>query len=677
MGRKRPHRGNRRRPGREGKRKAHVLLTGTLRVMRPGVAEVQTPEGTFPVARGGIREGMSGDEVQVSLQDARGREKLARVQNVVSRATTTFLGVYRRLDPLGAVVPLDARIKRDFFVIPEDPCAARLGVGEGDVVSARITEYPGRHSAGVVTIDRRVGPSAELDLNVESVIASYDLPGEFPSAALAQADAITVDVAAALASDPLRRDMRKSCVFTIDPTDARDFDDAVGARRTDDGFEVEVHIADVTHYVPWNSPVDNEAKRRGCSVYLVDRVLPMLPERLCNDVCSLRPGVDRLCMSVVMRLDRRGNVTDAQAFPTAIRSAARLDYDTADALLEGRPCAPDTAPQVADAIAVLDHVAALRIARRAERGAIDFDTREAKVRLDEKGVPTGVTVRRKTRATSLVEEAMLIANESVARMLADAEAPAAYRVHERPSPEELAQTIPVLAELGLAKGELADRVIAGDPFAIQQVLAAARGTAGEALATTLLLRAQKRAVYLPQNEGHYALGAKAYCHFTSPIRRYPDDIVHRALRVRLEGRAQSREQRDVARGLPQLCRTCSDRERLADGAARDTQKVKMAELFASHVGESFSGVVVGVERYGLFVELDDTCAEGLVPVGALGDEWFAYDEKRLSLTGESSGRAWRCGQRVAVTVTGTNPARGQIDFAPAQGASRATSHASK
>ena len=550
-------------------------------------------------------------------------------------------------------------------------------------MSARITEYPGRHSAGVVTIDRRVGSSAELDLNVESVIASYDLPGEFPSAALAQADAITVDVAAALASDPLRRDMRKSCVFTIDPTDARDFDDAVGARRTDDGFEVEVHIADVTHYVPWNSPVDNEAKRRGCSVYLVDRVLPMLPERLCNDVCSLRPGVDRLCMSVVMRLDRRGNVTDAQAFPTAIRSAARLDYDTADALLEGRasaaelPCAPDTAPQVADAIAVLDHVAALRIARRAERGAIDFDTREAKVRLDEKGVPTGVTVRRKTRATSLVEEAMLIANESVARMLADAEAPAAYRVHERPSPEELAQTIPVLAELGLAKGELADRVIAGDPFAIQQVLAAARGTAGEALATTLLLRAQKRAVYLPQNEGHYALGAKAYCHFTSPIRRYPDDIVHRALRVRLEGRAQSREQRDVARGLAQLCRTCSDRERLADGAARDTQKVKMAELFASHVGESFSGVVVGVERYGLFVELDDTCAEGLVPVGALGDEWFAYDEKRLSLTGESSGRAWRCGQRVAVTVTGTNPARGQIDFAPAQGASRATSHASK
>ena len=182
MGRKRPHRGNRRRPGREGKRKAHVLLTGTLRVMRPGVAEVQTPEGTFPVARGGIREGMSGDEVQVSLQDVRGREKLARVQNVVTRATTTFLGVYRHLDPLGAVVPLDARIKRDFFVIPQDKSAARLGVGEGDVVSARITEYPSRHSAGVVTIDRRVGSSAELDLNVESVIASYDLPGDFPSA---------------------------------------------------------------------------------------------------------------------------------------------------------------------------------------------------------------------------------------------------------------------------------------------------------------------------------------------------------------------------------------------------------------------------------------------------------------------------------------------------------------
>lgn len=660
-------------------RKAHKprqTVTGSIRVTRPGVATVDTAEGRFAVGRGGIREAMNGDEVQVSLSTRRGGERFAYVQAVLMRATTTFVGTYANAAPLGIVVPLDGMIRRDFFVLPEDDSASRLGVSDGDVVSARILEYPARHSSGVVTLERRLGDADDLDLDIESVIASYDLATDFPEECDEQVGSVRVDVESALVGDPCRRDLRGRSCMTVDPTDARDFDDAVGARRVGDGYEVDVHIADVTHYVPWNSPVDREARRRTCSVYLADRVLPMLPERLCNDVCSLVPGSDRLCMSVLMRLDAHGNVTSYEVAPSVIRSRARLDYDTVDALLEGRveeaslPAVEGGAEEVAGQLRILDEVASLRQEVRGRRGAIDFETREAKVILDERGKPQGVSVRERTRATGLIEEAMLMANECVASLLSQSDVPVAYRVHERPSPEDLKETLPVLGELGLLHGDLAERLVSGDPMATQEVLRAARGTQAEYLASSVLLRAQKRAVYLPHNDGHYALGAQAYCHFTSPIRRYPDDTVHRALKALLHGELGSKEQAHVAEALPQLCRDCSDRERVADSAARASQKVKMAELFSERVGEDFSGMVVGVERYGLFVALDDTCAEGLLPVRALGDEWFAYDERLLSLTGEESGKRWRPGQRVAVTVTGTDPAHGRIDFALAGSASR-------
>lgn len=650
-------------------RKAPVTMTGTIRIVRSGVATVQTPEGTFPVARGGIREAMDGDEVQIVLVHHGKGEPQAVVHGVVQRATTTFLGTFESVEPLGVVVPLDARVRHDFFVLPEDASPKRLSVETGDVVSARILQYPTRQSAGVATIDRRIGRASELDMAVEGVIASHGIVTDFPEAVLAEAQQIKADVAGALASDASRKDLRGLCTITIDPSDARDFDDALSVRRLEDGYELGVHIADVTHYVPWGSSIDLEARQRTCSTYLVDRVIPMLPERLCNDVCSLRPGEDRLCMSVFARLDAKGEVVSAQACTSAIRSHARLSYDQVDALFEGT-LAPEGLPtsagfegDVADALRILDEISRLRQDVRLRRGAIDFDTREAKVLVDEDGHPTGVRVRERTAATSLVEEAMLVANECVAKMLSEVDAPAAYRVHERPAPDSLSATIPILRELGLVRGDLADRVVAGEPRALQEVLAAARGTSSEYLANTLLLRAQKRAIYLPQNEGHYALGASAYCHFTSPIRRYPDDVVHRALKALMAGTLGSKEQRSVANVLPQLCRTCSDQERVADMASRDSQKAKMAELFQQRVGERFSGIVVGCERYGLFVMLDDTCAEGLLPTRALGEEWFAYDAARLALTGESSGRTWRLGQRVAVEVVGANPAKGQIDFA--------------
>ena len=671
MARKRPHRGNNRRGSAKGPRKQRRTNTGTLRVLRPGSAVVETPEGTFEMSRSGVREAMSGDEVSVFIVGGKGgRGKRAVVDSVVTRATHTLLGRFEVAGPLGAVVPLDNRLCHYFFVVPEDRSPERLGVVPGDIVAARIVEYPTPYTAAVVTIDRRVGSASELDMNIESVIASHGLACEFSPATLAQAEGVSAGVGDALAADPRRADLRDVMCVTIDPADARDFDDAVGAReRADGGFDLDVHIADVTHYLPWGSSMDLEARSRTCSVYLVDRVIPMLPERLCNDVCSLRPGEDRLATTVRMRLDARGTVVSAKACAAAIRSNARLCYDEVDQLLSGA-IAPAELPCVdaseADALAamlrVLDRIRDLRERARRARGAIDFETREAKVTLDADGHPTGVTVRQRSRATGLVEEAMLLANECVAKILADAEVPAAFRVHERPSAEDLRRTILPLDEMDILEEGDAAALLAGDPFAISRVLERARGTSGEYLASALLLRAQRRATYLPHNEGHYALGASAYCHFTSPIRRYPDDVVHRALKAHLAGKDDGREQRAVERVLPQLCEACSSMERTADAAARDSQKVKMAELYEGRVGQVERGVVSGCERFGAFVSLDETCAEGLLPVRALGHEWYSYDEDRMALVGESTGTVWRLGQRVEVEVAGVDVARGQIDF---------------
>ncbi len=671
MARKRPHHGNTRRGSAKGPRKQRRAITGTLRVLRPGVASVETAEGSFEVVRSGMHEAMSGDEVSVLLVgDKRTGAKRAVVDAVLNRATRSLLGRFELAGPLGAVVPLDNRLNHDFFVLPEDKSPERLGVEPGDIVAARIVEYPTRYTAAVVTLDRRVGSADELDMNIESVIASHGIATEFSPATLEQAQAVRADVAGALASDARRADLRDVMCVTIDPLDARDFDDAVGAReREDGGFDLDVHIADVTHYLPWGSSMDLEARVRTCSVYLVDRVVPMLPKRLCNDVCSLRPGEDRLAMTVRMRLDAQGRVIRAKACASAIRSNGRLCYDDVDALLEGRAEAADLhmvdpaeADDAARMIGVLDRIRALRERIRRARGAIDFETREAKVVLDANGRPTGVRVRNRTRATGLVEEAMLLANECVAKILADAEVPAAYRVHEQPSPDDLRATIAPLDELGLLEPGDAAAVLAGEPRAIRAVLERARGTRGEYLANTLLLRAQKRAIYLPRNDGHYALGAQAYCHFTSPIRRYPDDIVHRALKAHLAGKDGCPEQRAVDRVLPQLCSDCSTMERTADAAARESQKVKMAELYASRIGERAAGVVSGCERFGLFVCLDDTCADGLLSVRDLGNEWFVYDEKRMTLTGEATGEVWGLGRRVVVEVAAVDIPRGRIDF---------------
>ena len=688
-------RGRHSKNGRRGLTRSRRLpgLTGTVRAY-DARAEVETAEGVYRLGSRSMREAMPGDRVYVSLHRGKGGARRAVVEHVIDRAVVAIVGVFEPAGPLGAVRPLDARIKQDFFVLPADDSPRRLGVEPGDIVSARIVDYPSRTESGVVTLERRIGDANEPSLGIECVMARYGLVDGYPQAAVDEAASLAVDVEGALA-DPLRRDIRGRFAITIDPVDARDFDDAISVARTvRGGWMLGVHIADVSHYVDWESAVDLEARRRSTSVYLADRVLPMLPERLCNDLCSLRPDEDRLAFTVDIELDAQGRVRMYEPYPSVIRSRVRMDYGAADALLrEGEPdgAALDAAARGRAELAVeaarangvdlraflrnADALARARREIRRKRGSIDFDTPEVHVLLDEAGMPVDIVTRERTAATSLVEEAMLLANECVAEFLADRDLVSAYRVHEDPSPDSLASAAKTLTELGAVEGGLAAGIMLGDPRAINAAVEDAAGTAFAPQVNALLLRAQQRAVYKSHNEGHYALGARAYCHFTSPIRRYPDLIAHRVLKVALakhelgKKEALARAPRLTGKGpqaleaiCPQLCRQASDDERAADAAASASQKVKVAQLYASRIGERDTGTVSWISDLGVFVRLDATGAEGLIRMNALGTEWWDFDDVRLTLTGDSTGTRVGLGCRVVVEVASVNVLRGHLDL---------------
>lgn len=688
-------RGRHSKNGRRGPARSRRLpgLTGTVRVY-DARAEVETAEGVYRLGSRSMREAMPGDRVYVSLHRGKGGARRAVVEHVIDRAVVAIVGVFEPAGPLGAVRPLDVRIKQDFFVLPADDSPRRLGVEPGDIVSARIVDYPSRTESGVVTLERRIGDANEPSLGIECVMARYGLVDGYPQAAVDEAASLAVDVEGALA-DPLRRDIRDRFVITIDPVDARDFDDAISVARTvRGGWMLGVHIADVSHYVDWGSAIDLEARRRSTSVYLADRVLPMLPERLCNDLCSLRPDEDRLAFTVDIELDAQGRVRTYEPYPSVIRSRVRMDYGAADALLrEGDPdgAALDAAARGRAELAVeaarangvdlraflrnADALARARREIRRKRGSIDFDTPEVHVLLDEAGMPVDIVTHERTAATSLVEEAMLLANECVAEFLADRDLVSAYRVHEDPSPDSLASAAKTLTELGAVEGGLAAGIMLGDPRAINAAVEDAADTAFAPQVNALLLRAQQRAVYKSHNEGHYALGARAYCHFTSPIRRYPDLIAHRVLKVALakhelgKKEALARAPRLTGKGpqaleaiCPQLCRQASDNERAADAAANASQKVKVAQLYASRIGERDTGTVSWISDLGAFVRLDATGAEGLVRMNALGAEWWDFDDVRLTLKGESTGTRVGLGCRVVVEVASVNVLRGHLDL---------------
>lgn len=635
---------------------------GVLRVMGDGYGFVKTSEGEFFIPSKKMGGAFDGDVVELapaSLNQAYkqpgkknnrpGEKPTARVVRVVDRAHETLLGRYEIAEPFGVVIPEDRRIPYDIFTMRADCPEAQ----NGDFVRVRVSNYPSRNTAATGVVEEILGSADEESMAVELIIARHKLETRFSAASLEQARQATLDEVSALADG--YRDIRDRVVFTVDPADARDFDDALSLDKVEGLWRLGVHIADVARYVPWGSSIDLDARRRTTSVYLVDRVIPMLPEELSNELCSLKPHATRLAMTVDMFLSPDGQVKRFDIYSSVIQSSARFSYDQVQEVLD----AGRQATEFEQRFQQLHQLTGKLVKNAQARGAIEFVATEAKVQLDEDGAPTEVVLRKKTDATEIIEQAMILANTTVASYLHKRDFPCAYRVHEQPSEDSLADLIPVLQEFDYFKHVSKAAFVEGNPQVIQELLTLSKGKPEEELISFLLLRAMKRAEYKPSCEGHYGLGLEEYAHFTSPIRRYPDLIVHRMLKAKLKKKSGTFEAQ--VDSLEWLCQHSSAMERVAEKAARDSQELKMIEYLERFVGQTFEALIVSVTSYGFFVRLDNT-AEGLVSLKTLGNEYFIFDQERHMLIGEETGVKYRLGQRVQVILEQAQPRLGRLDF---------------
>lgn len=672
------------------RRVARSRPRGIMQLNPEGYGFVRTSEGEFFVPHAKLGGAFDGDLVEVAPLPAnasKGRshegfgggryahKPAARVVSVVERAHEVVVGRFEAAEPFGVVMPLDPHIPYDIFTqLSEAP-----DVEDGAIVRVRIAQFPSRNSAATGHIEEVLEHVDGLDEGVDAVVARHKFETTFSDAALAEAHGASIDEVGALASG--YRDLRERFIFTIDPDDARDFDDALSIEQVEDQgrllWRIGVHIADVSHYVEWGSALDLAARRRATSVYLVDRVIPMIPEDLSCGLCSLAPGKVRRSMTVDLYVNERAQLARYEIYPALICSNARLTYGEALEMLEGE-CEVAAGQGVGHTqgqretliqphLRQLSRLASLRHAQRERKGGIDFGQPEARVKLDEVGRPQGVELRRKNAATSLVEEMMIWANEVVAEHLSRAKFPCVYRVHEVPDLEGLAQLVPIFEEFPWFGKIDPVGFFAGSQHALQQAVSASRGRAEGELVSSLVLRSMKRAVYREKNCGHYGLASATYCHFTSPIRRYPDLMVHRMLKAELFGRPEKFDQ--MTTNLGWICEHSSGMEREADDAQRESEELKLAEYLQRFVGQTFSAIVSGVSQGGLYARLENT-AEGFIPVRTLGDDFFSFDAARYTLTGEETGARYRLGQRIAVVLFAVDPRVPQINLRLAQGSRR-------
>ena len=635
---------------------ALVKVKGTIQLTRKGfgfVTDERTGEEIFIPAQH-LNTALDGDLVEVQLfAHSRGKSKEGQVLSILKRGHQKWVGTYHRSEYYGFVVPDNPRVYRDFYIQPQNDMNAR----DGQKVVVEFVKWETASLNPEGRIVEILGFPDEPGVDVVSVIKGYDLPLQFPARVNREAQQIELKLTPELLAE--RLDLREEQIFTIDPADAKDFDDAVSLQRLPDGkYRLGVHIADVSFFVSAGSPVDKEALKRGTSVYMVDRVVPMLPEKLSNEICSLQEGQPRLTFSCIMEIDSNGKVINYQITPSVIRSKRRFSYEEVQAIIDDQNSRDPYAPILRE---MRDFSQMLR-KKRLERGSIDFETPEVRFVLDEKGKPVQIIPVERLQSHELIEEFMLMANKTVAEHIRHISGkgkprPFIYRVHERPDAEKIEKFERFLNALG-HRVRIPRNVT---PKQFQQIMEKVSGTKDDVLIKEVALRTMMKANYSTVNIGHFGLAFDDYTHFTSPIRRYPDLTVHRLLKM-YQNSVSVKQLRELKRELKKISERSSERERVALDAERESIKIKQVEWIADYVGETFSGLISGVTAYGLFVEITPYLIEGFVNLQDIADDYYIYDEKTYSIVGKEFGRVYRLGDEVKVTVKNVNREVNQVDF---------------
>lgn len=607
-----------------------------------------------------LKSAMNGDTVlvRVTSKGPAGGRLEGEVVRIVKRAVLQVVGVFQSHEAYGFVLPDDKRINRDIF-IPKD---SFNGAVNGQKVVVRIVSYPEGRAAAEGEVLEVLGHKDDPGVDILSVIRKHQLPETFPDEVTAEADQAPDAITEEEIVRQGRRDLRDKIIVTIDGEDAKDLDDAVNVERLPNGnYRLGVHIADVGYYVRENSKLDQEAYNRGCSVYLVDRVIPMLPHRLSNGICSLNPQVDRLTLSCEMEFNEHMKVVKHDIFTSVIKTKERMTYTNVRKILEGEDA--ELMERYKDLVEVFRTMKELALklrANRMRRGAVDFDFDEAKVIVDDDGKAVDIVKRDRTIAEQIIEEFMLAANETVAEHFHWLKVPFLYRIHEDPDPEKLQNFMAFAANFGY---QIKGRGNSIHPRALQTLLEDIEGTKEQTVLSTMMLRSMKQAKYDAESTGHFGLAAEYYSHFTSPIRRYPDLVIHRVIREVLEngGALTAERQEYLTARMPDIAQQSSERERVAVDAERDTEQMKKAEYMLDKVGEEFEGIISSVTSFGMFIELDNT-VEGLTRLSALTDDYYHFDEQHMALIGERTSKVFRIGDEVKVRVARVNIEDYTIDF---------------
>ncbi len=638
-------------------KKSDKELIGTF-ISHPkgfGFVEIEGRDEDLYIPESCINGAFHKDTVKVALLSGqRGKRQEAQIIEIVSRGITQIVGIYDKSNKnYGFVIPDNGKISDDIFV----PVERSKGAVSGHKVVCQITDYGKNNRKPEGKITEIIGHINDPGVDIMSIVKGYELPVEFSEKIMHQVENVSNDVSEADMAG--RRDLRDVCMVTIDGEDAKDLDDAVSLSKEGNVYKLGVHIADVTNYVQENSALDWEAKNRGTSVYLVDRVIPMLPHKLSNGICSLNAGVDRLALSCLMTIDEKGEVISHDIAETVIRVDRRMSYTSVKKILEDKDEAEcKEYESLVPMFELMKELAAILREKRRKRGSIDFDFPETKIILDKEGHPLEIKPYERNVATKIIEDFMLIANETVAQHFYWMELPFVYRTHDNPDLEKIDKLSTFIRNFGYSIKSKQDEV---HPKELQKLLAKIEDTPEEALISRLTLRSMKQAKYTIDCTGHFGLACQYYCHFTSPIRRYPDLQIHRIIKEQIRGRLNEKRIQHYNDILPEVAQHSSEMERRADEAERETDKLKKVEYMEAHIGEIFEGVISSITNWGIYVELPNTI-EGMIHVSMLPGDYFYYDESTYEMVGQATDKRYKLGEKIMIKVNGTDKISRTIDF---------------